>query len=100
MIVAKGERLLKVSVKGSNDGSWGLCQSYMKPKQAGRVAILFRAGRATPPQSDDQFHAIAPSFARSLSRFPECPSFRGGSPLTIFIVSMLTRTIRPIRSTM
>ncbi len=34
LIVAKSERLLKVSVKGSNDGSWGLCQSYMKPKQA------------------------------------------------------------------
>ena len=34
LIVAKGERLLKVSVKGSQDGGWGLCQSYMKPKQA------------------------------------------------------------------
>jgi Holliday junction resolvase-like predicted endonuclease len=34
LIVARGEDLLKVSVKGSQDGSWGLCQSYMKTKQA------------------------------------------------------------------
>lgn len=34
LVVARGDRLLKVSVKGSQDGSWGLCQSYMKPKQA------------------------------------------------------------------
>lgn len=34
LIVAKGERLLKVSVKGSQDGAWGLCQSDLKPKQA------------------------------------------------------------------
>jgi hypothetical protein len=30
LIVASGERLLKVSVKGSQDGSWGLTQSYLK----------------------------------------------------------------------
>ena len=30
LIIAKGERLLKVSVKGSQDGSWGLTQSYLK----------------------------------------------------------------------
>lgn len=30
LIVAKGDRLLKVSVKGSQDGSWGLTQSYLK----------------------------------------------------------------------
>jgi Holliday junction resolvase-like predicted endonuclease len=29
LIVARGELLLKVSVKGSQDGSWGLTQSYM-----------------------------------------------------------------------
>jgi Holliday junction resolvase-like predicted endonuclease len=34
LIVAEGERLLKVSVKGSKDGAWGLCQSYIRPKQA------------------------------------------------------------------
>jgi hypothetical protein len=30
LMIAKGDRLLKVSVKGSQDGSWGLCQSYLK----------------------------------------------------------------------
>jgi Holliday junction resolvase-like predicted endonuclease len=34
LIVAEGEQLLKVSVKGSQDGSWGLCQSYLTPKSA------------------------------------------------------------------
>jgi hypothetical protein len=30
LMVAKGERLLKISVKGSQDGGWGLSQSFMK----------------------------------------------------------------------
>lgn len=30
LIVARGERLLKVSVKGSSDGGWGLTQSFLK----------------------------------------------------------------------
>lgn len=30
LMVAKGESMLKVSVKGSQDGGWGLCQSYIK----------------------------------------------------------------------
>jgi hypothetical protein len=30
LMVAKGERVLKISVKGSQDGGWGLCQSYLK----------------------------------------------------------------------
>lgn len=30
LIVAKGDQLLKVSVKGSQDGGWGLIQSYKK----------------------------------------------------------------------
>ena len=30
LIVAKGDSILKVSVKGSQDGSWGLTQSYLK----------------------------------------------------------------------
>jgi hypothetical protein len=30
LVVVKGERLLKVSVKGSQDGAWGLAQSYLK----------------------------------------------------------------------
>jgi len=32
LIVCKGERLLKVSVKGSQDGAWGLTQSYLKER--------------------------------------------------------------------
>ena len=30
LTIVKGNRLLKVSVKGSKDGSWGLTQSYLK----------------------------------------------------------------------
>jgi Holliday junction resolvase-like predicted endonuclease len=30
LIVARGDNLLKVSVKGSQDGSWGLTQSFLK----------------------------------------------------------------------
>jgi Holliday junction resolvase-like predicted endonuclease len=30
LIVARGEKLLKVSVKGSKDGRWGLTQSHLK----------------------------------------------------------------------
>jgi hypothetical protein len=30
LMVAKGDRLLKISVKGSQDGGWGLCQSYLE----------------------------------------------------------------------
>ncbi|HEY0777705.1 MAG TPA: hypothetical protein VGD56_07035 [Gemmatirosa sp.] len=30
LIVTRDDRLLKVSVKGSQDGSWGLTQSYLK----------------------------------------------------------------------
>jgi hypothetical protein len=30
LIVAQGERMLKISVKGSQDGSWGLTQSYLE----------------------------------------------------------------------
>src|SRR3954447_2628301 len=30
LIVAKRDRMLKVSVKGSQDGSWGLTQSFLK----------------------------------------------------------------------
>jgi Holliday junction resolvase-like predicted endonuclease len=34
LIVARGDELLKVSVKGSQDGGWGLSQSYLTPKKA------------------------------------------------------------------
>jgi len=30
LIIAKDKKLLKISVKGSQDGSWGLTQSYIK----------------------------------------------------------------------
>ena len=30
LIVARGDKLLKVSVKGSQDGAWGLCQSDLR----------------------------------------------------------------------
>jgi hypothetical protein len=30
LIVAKGDRMLKISVKGSQDGSWGLTQSLLQ----------------------------------------------------------------------
>jgi hypothetical protein len=30
LIVAKGEKMLKISVKGSQDGAWGLIQSHLK----------------------------------------------------------------------
>ena len=30
LVIARGERMLKVSVKGSKDGSWGLTQSYLE----------------------------------------------------------------------
>jgi hypothetical protein len=40
LIVAKGHRLLKVSVKGSQDWGWGLTQSYLAQatKQSGKKA--------------------------------------------------------------
>jgi Holliday junction resolvase-like predicted endonuclease len=35
LIIASGKRMLKVSVKGSQDGRWGLCQSYLERGTAG-----------------------------------------------------------------
>jgi hypothetical protein len=34
LMVARDEHTLKVSVKGSKDGGWGLCQSYLEKKTA------------------------------------------------------------------
>jgi hypothetical protein len=34
LVVAQGDRMLKVSVKGSQDGSWGLCQSHLHAGKA------------------------------------------------------------------
>ena len=33
LVVARKERILKVSVKGSHDGGWGLTQSYLKDRK-------------------------------------------------------------------
>ena len=30
LVIVRGDQMLKVSVKGSQDGSWGLTQSYIK----------------------------------------------------------------------
>lgn len=40
LIVARADHLMKVSVKGSQDGSWGLTQSYLERanRQSGRKA--------------------------------------------------------------
>jgi len=38
LVVAKGDSLLKVSVKGSQDGSWGLTQSYLESANYHRAA--------------------------------------------------------------
>ncbi|PKM44102.1 MAG: hypothetical protein CVV03_07850 [Firmicutes bacterium HGW-Firmicutes-8] len=38
LIISKGEKLLKVSVKGSQDGGWGLTQSYMKNRDYHQAA--------------------------------------------------------------
>jgi hypothetical protein len=42
LIVSKGEQLLKVSVKGSQDGSWGLCQSYLERNSANYQSAIDR----------------------------------------------------------
>jgi hypothetical protein len=39
LMVAKGERMLKISVKGSQDGGWGLTQSYIKNADYQNAAI-------------------------------------------------------------
>ena len=30
LMIARGDKILKVSVKGSQDGAWGLCQSFLE----------------------------------------------------------------------
>jgi Holliday junction resolvase-like predicted endonuclease len=62
LIAARGEELLKVSVKGSQDGSWGLCQSYMKPKQAdyhGAIQRWLERHKARTVLCFVQFKAVA-----------------------------------------
>jgi Holliday junction resolvase-like predicted endonuclease len=49
LIVARGDEMLKVSVKGSQDGSWGLCQSYLERGRADyRQAIDRWLGKHKP----------------------------------------------------
>jgi Holliday junction resolvase-like predicted endonuclease len=43
LIVAHGEHVLKVSVKGSQDGSWGLTQSYLKSADYHRAIDIWLA---------------------------------------------------------
>lgn len=46
LIVVKKTLILKVSVKGSQDGGWGLTQSYMKDRDYHRAADLWLARHA------------------------------------------------------
>lgn len=43
LIAVAGERMLKVSVKGSQDGSWGLTQSFLKSADYQRAIDLWLA---------------------------------------------------------
>src|SRR5438034_1812327 len=49
LVAVEGERLMKVSVKGSQDGGWGLTQSYLKKAdyQAAIAAWLHDHSRRT-----------------------------------------------------
>lgn len=47
LVVVKKTLILKVSVKGSQDGGWGLTQSYMKDRNYHRAADLWLAKHAT-----------------------------------------------------
>lgn len=49
LIVARGDKLLKVSVKGSQDGAWGLCQSDLR--NANYVAAVEAWRRRHKPRS-------------------------------------------------
>lgn len=41
LVVTRGERLMKVSVKGSQDGSWGLAQSELKKLRMQTIGVQF-----------------------------------------------------------
>jgi len=41
LMVSKGNNVLKVSVKGSQDGSWGLTQKYLKRTGNVKRQLLF-----------------------------------------------------------
>jgi len=42
LMVARGDQLLKVSVKGSKDGGWGLCQGFLERGKADYHAAIDR----------------------------------------------------------
>jgi Holliday junction resolvase-like predicted endonuclease len=47
LIASKNDRFLKISVKGSQDGGWGLIQSYKKPGVSyAAAASLWAAGQS------------------------------------------------------
>ncbi|VVB96490.1 Uncharacterised protein [uncultured archaeon] len=41
LMIAKGEKILKVSVKGSQDGGWGLTQSYLNNAEYHKAADVW-----------------------------------------------------------
>jgi Holliday junction resolvase-like predicted endonuclease len=43
LVAADGDRMLKVSVKGSKDGAWGLTQSYIKSADYHKAADIWLA---------------------------------------------------------
>lgn len=47
LIVARGDQLLKVSVKGSKDGGWGLTQSHLKNANYHAAVDTWRARHKT-----------------------------------------------------
>ena len=51
LIVSRGEQMLKVSVKGSQDGSWGLCQSQLERGTADYHAAIQKWEEKHKPQT-------------------------------------------------
>ena len=47
LIAASGDKMLKISVKGSQDGGWGLTQSYKKGCDYHEAIHKWREGRRT-----------------------------------------------------
>jgi hypothetical protein len=62
LMVATQDRILKVSVKGSQDGGWGLCQSEMEPGKADYHGAIKRWQERHKPRTVlcfVQFHGVA-----------------------------------------
>jgi hypothetical protein len=51
LVIAKNSKLLKVSVKGSQDGSWGLTQNYLTKKKADYLSAAKRWLEDQDPQT-------------------------------------------------